>query len=467
MFKSLKDKLKKAVSIFSKRVEEEAVQESIPETAPAEALEKPDVSEAAEIIEEVEEHDDEMETAAQDDETTATQTEVQDAQTEPETPQAEDIEIETVEQLKAELQTKEEEAESEAETVEFELDSAPTPEEQPEEAVEPITIEIPEEKETVVEEKKGFLKRMFSKKEEKKHDVQAAPPTPDRLQRLKDTFTKIHLSEEKFNEIFWDLEVALLENNVAVQVIEKIKEDLARELTQEKLSRKRIEDIIHDTLKASISELFDVESIDLMEEISKKQPYIIAFIGVNGSGKTTTLAKVAYYLQQRGIKSVIAAADTFRAAAIQQIEEHANRLGIKLISQGYGADPAAVAFDAIEHAKAQKIPVVLIDTAGRLHSNDNLMNELKKIIRVAKPDLKVFVGESTTGNDCVEQCTIFNEAVGIDAIILAKADVDDKGGAAVSASFVTKRPIIFLATGQNYTDLTPFEKKTILDNLGL
>ncbi len=287
--------------------------------------------------------------------------------------------------------------------------------------------------------------------------------------RLKETFTKKTLSEEKFETLFWELEVTLLENNVAVEVIEKLKDDLKKELTSGKVSRLGVEDLILLTLKKSVEEVLDIKGFDLVERIksSKRRPYIIAFIGVNGSGKTTTLAKVANLFQNEGLSVVMAASDTFRAAAIDQLKEHADKLGVKLISQGYGADPAAVAFDAIEHAKAKGIDVVMIDTAGRLHSNTNLMAELQKVVRVAKPDLKIFIGESITGNDCVEQAKEFDRLVGIDALVLSKADVDEKGGAALSVSYVTKKPILYLGVGQAYGDLKPFDKRLILKNLGL
>lgn len=284
---------------------------------------------------------------------------------------------------------------------------------------------------------------------------------------LREKVTKIQLSEDKFNDLFWDLEVALLENNVALEVIEKIKYDLKEELTNKPLSRKNIQDIIAQTLKQSIQELFAVATFDLVELAKEKKPLVIAVIGVNGSGKTTTLAKLVHLFEKNNLHCVVAASDTFRAAAIQQLEAHTQKLGVKLIKNDYKSDPAAVAFDAIEHAKAKKLDVVLIDTAGRLHSNNNLMEELKKVIRVGKPDLKLFVGESITGNDCVEQAKVFDELVGIDAIILSKADVDEKGGAALSVSYVTKKPILYLGTGQTYDDLEAFDKKTIMERLGL
>jgi fused signal recognition particle receptor len=203
------------------------------------------------------------------------------------------------------------------------------------------------------------------------------------------------------------------------------------------------------------------------EKRKLNEPFIIAFVGVNGSGKTTTIAKMSKYFQDHNLKTVLVAADTFRAAAIQQLEEHANKLGVKIIKQDYGSDPAAVAFDGIAYAKAKNIDVVLIDTAGRLHSNTNLMDEMKKIMRVAKPDVKIFIGESITGNDCVEQAQQFDSAVNIDGIVLSKVDVDEKGGAAISVSYVTGKPILFFGNGQTYESLQPFDKDAVLRNLGL
>ncbi len=164
---------------------------------------------------------------------------------------------------------------------------------------------------------------------------------------------------------------------------------------------------------------------------------------------------------------MLAAADTFRAASIEQLEEHGGRLGVKVIKHDYKADPAAVVFDAIAHAKARRIDCVLIDTAGRQHSNQDLMMEMKKIARVAKADLKLFVGEAITGNDCVEQVREFNKAVEIDGIVLSKLDIDEKGGAALSVSYVSGKPILFVGVGQRYDDLERFSKEKIMKNLGI
>jgi len=287
--------------------------------------------------------------------------------------------------------------------------------------------------------------------------------------KLKQTITTKRLDESQFESLFWELEVALLENNVAVEVIDKIKDDLRQSLVEKPIKRTKVEETIRESLKNSVNELFDVGEINLLNFIKsrKDRPFVIAFFGINGSGKTTTIAKIASMLKSKKISAVLAASDTFRAASIEQLQKHADSINVKMIRHDYKADPAAVAFDAIKYAKAKNIDVVLIDTAGRMHSNENLLNEMKKIIRVAKPDLKIFVGEAITGNDCVEQAKAFNESVGIDGIILAKADVDEKGGAFVSVSYVTKKPIMFLGTGQNYSDLQEFDSDAVIKNLGL
>lgn len=301
-------------------------------------------------------------------------------------------------------------------------------------------------KEFVQEEKKGFFSR------------------------LKQAITTTKISSAKFDELFWELEVAMLENNVAFEVIEKIKSDLKLNLVEKPIHRGSIEEAIESSLRNSVSGLFDcTDNISLLNKIKAKtqKPYVVCFLGANGSGKTTTIAKITYMLQNKGLKCVLAAGDTWRSAAIQQLEEHAKKLNVPIVKHDYGADPAAIAFDAIEMAKARNIDVVLIDTAGRQHSNANLMDEMKKIVRVAKPDLKVYIGEMIAGNDCIEQIQSFDAAVGIDGVILSKADIDEKGGTAISVTYVTKKPILYLGMGQEYKDLEEFDKEKILNNLGL
>ena len=324
----------------------------------------------------------------------------------------------------------------------------------------PSIQELAEEKKTKLEEKQEEVKE-----ELKKENLEEEIKEKGFFQKLTEKVTTKHLSEEKFESLFQELEMALLENNVALEVVDKIKEDLKQDLTQNNISRKDIDQQIRDSLKKSISSLFENNS-DLLEKINKK-PFVICFVGVNGSGKTTNMAKVANFLQTHKKSCVFAASDTFRAASIEQLQIHADKLKIKLIKHDYGSDPAAVAFDAVKYAKANDIDTVLIDTSGRLHSNENLMEELKKITRVSNPDLTIFVGESIAGNDMVTQAKTFHEQVHLDGIILSKQDIDEKGGTAISASYITKLPILFLGIGQDYNDLEEFNKDKLLEQLGL
>ncbi len=286
------------------------------------------------------------------------------------------------------------------------------------------------------------------------------------LKKLKSKL-KFKISEEYFEEIFSDLEFSLLENNVAIDVVEKIKAELKKELVGEEVKKEEIEEKIKESLKNSVSTILK-EPFDLIEKIKGKEgSFVIVFFGINGCGKTTTIAKVANLLLKNNISCVLAASDTFRAASIEQLEKHASNLGVKVIKSNYGADPASVAFDAIKHANSRGIKAVLIDTAGRMHTKADLMREMEKICRVAKPDLKIFVAESITGNDAVQQAKNFDETVGVDAVILTKADVDEKGGTAISISYVLKKPILFLGVGQGYGDLRKFRKEGFLKSIGL
>jgi fused signal recognition particle receptor len=189
------------------------------------------------------------------------------------------------------------------------------------------------------------------------------------------------------------------------------------------------------------------------------------FVGVNGTGKTLSIAKIAYQLIKQGKTCVLAAGDTFRAGAIEQLTVHAENLGVKIIKHGPGSDPAAVAFDAIEHAKAKHKDVVLLDTAGRMQTNYNLMDEMAKIKRVAKPDLVIFVGDALSGNDAVEQAKRFNEVVGIDGVILTKVDTDAKGGSALSIAYTIGKPLLYIGVGQKYEDQIPFNAEWMVENI--
>jgi fused signal recognition particle receptor len=278
------------------------------------------------------------------------------------------------------------------------------------------------------------------------------------------------ITEKNVEDILWELEMSLLESDVALEVAEKIINSIKEDLVGKKIKRSSdVADYTRQALIHAVSKILDVESTNIDSLIKEKknigEPLIIMFVGINGTGKTTTIAKVSTYFINKGYTPVIAAADTFRAGAIEQISHHADSIGVKIIKHKKGADPAAVAYDAVSHAKAKGKEVVLVDTAGRMQTNINLMDEMKKIKRVVDPDLIVFVGDSLTGNDVVEQAMKFNDAVGVDGIILTKADADAKGGAALSIGYVISKPILFLGTGQSYEDLIEFKPDWMVEQL--
>lgn len=274
------------------------------------------------------------------------------------------------------------------------------------------------------------------------------------------------ISEEKLDDLLWDLEVGLLESDVAYSVIESIKKEIKEELKYTSFERGKAGEIVENVLKNAISHVLKTNNFDFLEFIEKsKKPVVIMFVGVNGSGKTLAIAKIATLLKKHGKSCVMAAGDTFRAGAIEQLSIHAENVGVKIIKHGPGADPAAVAYDAIDHAKAKHKDVVLLDTAGRVQTNINLMDEMAKIKRVAKPNLIIFVGDALSGNDAVEQAKRFNEVVGIDGVILTKVDTDAKGGSALSVAYTIGKPLLFIGIGQGYEDQIPFDPDWMIKNI--
>ena len=273
--------------------------------------------------------------------------------------------------------------------------------------------------------------------------------------------------EGKLEDVLGDLEIALLEADVAHPVVQEILVHMKEELVGKRITREvSFAEGVEIALRHAIEKVLAAETIDFLEFVRKaEKPVVIMFVGVNGTGKTTAIAKVANLLQKSGYGVVIAAADTFRAGAIEQIEIHANRLGTKLIKHQAGADPAAVAFDAVEHAKARHKEVVLIDTAGRMQTNSNLMDEMAKIKRVAKPDMIIFVGDALSGNDAVEQAKRFNEVVGIDGVILTKVDADAKGGSSLSIAYTIGKPLLFIGIGQKYEDQITFNPEWMVQHI--
>jgi fused signal recognition particle receptor len=293
----------------------------------------------------------------------------------------------------------------------------------------------------------------------------------NKLSNIFKRFVKATLTEEKVSDALNELNLLLISNDVATETADALCNVIQQSIKGEELSRfSSKKKYLFEILKQSIERILTPETeIDFIGDINKKiafkQPFVIVFLGVNGTGKTTTIAKIAHYLKKQNISSVAAASDTFRAAAIEQLSYHMEHVGIRVIKHAYQSDPASVAYDAIEHAKAKGVNVVLIDTAGRQVSNKNLMREMQKIVRIAQPDLILFVGDSLAGNDALNQAKEFKDKVGIDANILTKFDADAKGGSALSISFETHKPILFIGTGQGYDDLELFDRNLFISKI--
>jgi fused signal recognition particle receptor len=314
------------------------------------------------------------------------------------------------------------------------------------------------------------ISERFEKKEVKE-EVKARPeekPKKGLFERVAEKVVKAvaekKLTEEELDPILNELERDLMEADVAYEVAEKIKNDLKKNLVDKPIRRGKEKEAVTEALKQSLLEILTVPEINLKKMVERKKPVVLLFLGFNGSGKTTSLAKIGKWLIDGGYPCVFAAADTFRAASVEQLEEHVKKIEAKLIKHKYGADPAAVAFDAVAHAKANGIPFVLIDTAGRAHTNRNLMEQMKKIIRVNKPDLKILVIDSMTGNDAVLQARMFNE-VGVDGVVFTKIDINEKGGAILSVTYELKKPILFLSLGQDYRDFERFDREKFVNQL--
>ena len=308
-----------------------------------------------------------------------------------------------------------------------------------------------------------------AKKAAKKADKESKPAAADVSRIVTDNggiFDK-KIKEDSLDDLLWDLELALMEADVALPVVEEIKEGVKQNLLGKKYSRGHtLEEVVELSIKDAVHSVLRLNEFDFDDWYSKQsKPVVVMFIGINGTGKTTAIAKIANRLQKKDQTVVLAAGDTFRAGAIQQLTVHADKLGCYIVKHNQDADPAAVAYDAIEHAKAKRKDCVLIDTAGRMQTNSNLIDEMKKIVKVAKPDLKVFVGDSLAGNDAVVQAKAFDDAVGIDAVILTKIDADSKGGAALSIAHTIGKPIAFVCNGQEYDDIIKFDSEWMLNRL--
>ncbi|MBX0324136.1 signal recognition particle-docking protein FtsY [Halomicroarcula sp. F13] len=278
---------------------------------------------------------------------------------------------------------------------------------------------------------------------------------------------KTVIEEEDLQKHLDDLELALLSSDVEMSVANEILTGVEENLTGQ--TRRRLSstgNLVRDALREALYDVISVGQFDFDERVQQADsPVVIIFTGVNGVGKTTTIAKMAQYFEDRGMSTVLANGDTYRAGANEQLQKHAENLGKKIITHEQGSDPTAVVYDAVEYAKANDVDVVLGDTAGRLHTSDDLMAQLEKIDRNIDPDMTIFVDEAVAGQDAVNRAREFDDAAEIDGAVLTKADADPQGGAAISVAHVTGKPILFLGTGQDYDDLEPFDPERIVDSL--
>ncbi len=315
------------------------------------------------------------------------------------------------------------------------------------------------------------LKQKLQNFVEEEKKVEIKPKASLETKIKKKVKRKAQIKEKDITELLENLELSLLSVDVSLELTEKLKENIKQELVGKEV--KAAEDLAEITLK-TIKETLTQELIQpknyLVEEVKEKneeteEPYVILFVGPNGHGKTTTIAKVSHMLQKEGTGTVLAAADTFRAASIEQLEKWAQKLDTKLIKQGYGADPAAVCYDAKKHAQSSNKGAVLIDTAGRSELDKNLMNQLEKIKKVVQPDKTIYITEAVAGNAAVHQANEFNKKIGLDGFIMTKVDTDAKGGCILSISSKVKKPIYYIGTGQNPEDLKKFEKQWFIEKI--
>ena len=355
-----------------------------------------------------------------------------------------------------------------------ETTSEPTPSAEPvvvpEPKVEPVKEE-PKVEEPVKEEPKLSRKELLKLKKQEKKEAKEAKHNSSHSEEtsaspVSESSGK-KIKEDPLNEILDELEIILLEADVAYPVVEEIKEGVRENLVGKKYDRSySLEEVVELAVKDAVRSVLRINDFDFDQWIEgKDRPTVIMFVGINGTGKTTAIAKIANRLQKGGKTVVMAACDTFRAGAIEQLTFHSEKLGCKIVKQEHDADPAAVAYDAIEHAKSKRKDIVLIDTAGRMQTNNNLIEEMKKIVRVSKPDLKVFVGDSLAGNDAIEQAKVFDAAIGVDAVILTKIDTDAKGGAALSIAHTIGKPIAFVCNGQEYDDIVKFNTEWMIERM--
>jgi len=361
-----------------------------------------------------------------------------------------------------------EKAEAVKEEIEEKIEELPIEEKEPEEIIEEVKPIIEER----IPEAKEEVEKII---EEVKPEIEKAEPKEKRsifkkiTKKLIKKITGKKLSEADLEPMISELETGLIEADVAFVVAEKIKDDLKKSLVGREIKRGKEKEVVIEVLKKSLLEILSVPEIDL-EDIIKKaksenRPATLIFFGTNGVGKSLNLSKVAKFLKDKGHRPILAAGDTFRAAGDIQLEMYAERVEVPVIRHQKGADSCAVIFDARKAAEARGYDVVLADTSGRMHTKKDLMDELEKIVRVNKPDLKILVLDSLSGNDVMLQYDFFDKVVGIDSVIFSKVDVNEKGGNILSICHDFKKPILFLGTGQGYDNLEVYEPEKFISNL--
>ena len=462
MFESLKKKFSRTSEKLEEELKEEAIEEdniqeesgkrfsffSFGRKKEEEVEEEPEEEDESNLLPEAEEEPQEVEE------------ELQEAEEEPQ-----EVEEEPVEEKKSRFwsRNKDKDSDEEDEEVADDSDDEPVEEKKSRFWSRNKDKSSDEEDEEPSEEKKSHFWSRNKDKSDKSADGEASGG-------IFSFISEKTIQEKHVEDILWELEMGLLEGDVAMEVATEVVDNVKDNLVGKKIKRSNdITEYTYLALRNAVSEIIDIPGKSMTEMIEEKkaqgEPLVVMFVGINGTGKTTTIGKLANYYLKKGYTPVIAASDTFRAGAIEQVTYHADNVGVKIIKHKKGSDPAAVAYDAVEHAKAQGKELVLIDTAGRMQTNVNLMDEMKKIKRVAKPDLVIFVGDALTGNDATEQAAKFNDAIDIDGVILTKADADSKGGASLSIGYVIKKPIMFLGMGQGYDDIMEYDAEWMLDQL--
>ncbi len=319
--------------------------------------------------------------------------------------------------------------------------------------------ERPPEKETPVKKKERPEKRDEELKKKVKKGL---------LSRVTETIRgESEIKEDEVSELIEELELGMLESDVALPVAEEIKEELRKKIIGAKVKRGETAVFVRNSLREILLKMFrENPGFEFSEKIGGSNgPDKIMVVGPNGAGKTTTIAKMVRLMKEEGYSVCIAASDTFRAAAVEQLVHHGEKVGAKVIHGAYGSDPTSIAFDAVNYAKSNKVDIVIIDTAGRQETNVNLLNQLKKMDRVISPDIKVYVGESIAGNAMVEQITKFKEEIGLDGVILTKLDCDAKGGTLISVFGVAKLPVLYVGVGQEYGDMKKFVPEEIVEEI--